>query len=75
MREKMMQLNDELIPRSKKSTKKNKYPTEDEELKLEVAAELGLLDKVKKHGWEALSARESGRLGGIITKRKKEMNR
>ncbi|MGB9867648.1 MAG: small, acid-soluble spore protein, alpha/beta type [Bacillota bacterium] len=38
-----------------------------EELKLEVAEELGLLEKVKRLGWSGLSAAESGRIGGVIT--------
>lgn len=36
-------------------------------LKLEVAEELGLLEKVKRLGWGGLSAAESGRIGGVIT--------
>ncbi len=45
---------------------------EKERLKYEVAAELGLFEKVQKHGWKALTAKETGRIGGIITKRKKQ---
>lgn len=41
-------------------------------LKYEIATELGLLDKVLESGWRSLSAKESGRIGGIMTKRKKE---
>jgi hypothetical protein len=33
---------------------------------------LGLLEKVHKTGWKSLTAKESGRLGGLIAKRKKE---
>lgn len=44
----------------------------EEKLKYEIATELGLLDKVLETGWKSLSAKESGRIGGIITKRKKE---
>lgn len=40
-------------------------------LKYEIAEELGLLDKIKKYGWGGLSAEETGRIGGIITKRKR----
>ncbi|HHT01940.1 MAG TPA: small, acid-soluble spore protein, alpha/beta type [Firmicutes bacterium] len=46
--------------------KKKQDPRED--LKLAVAAELGLLDKVQKEGWSSLTARESGRIGGYITR-------
>lgn len=40
-----------------------------EELKLEVAGELGLLDKVKASGWSSLSASETGKIGGLMTAR------
>ena len=45
----------------------------DEKLKYEIATELGLLDKVLRDGWKSLSAKETGRIGGIMTKRKKQM--
>ena len=35
--------------------------------------ELGLLDKVLSDGWKALSAKETGRIGGLMTKKKKEI--
>jgi hypothetical protein len=41
-------------------------------LKYEIATELGLLDKVMTTGWKSLSAKESGRIGGLMTKRKKQ---
>lgn len=44
-----------------------------EELKYEIAEELGLKDKVETCGWGGLSASETGRIGGIMTKRKKEL--
>lgn len=45
----------------------------EEQLKYEVAEELGLLPKVLDTGWKSLSAKESGRIGGIITRKKKQM--
>lgn len=45
----------------------------DEKLKYEIATELGLLDRVMSGGWKSLSAKETGRIGGIMTKRKKQM--
>lgn len=45
----------------------------EEQLKYEVAEELGLLPKVLETGWRSLSAKESGRIGGIITRKKKQM--
>lgn len=44
----------------------------EEKLKYEIAGELGLLDKVKELGWKSLSAKETGRIGGLMTKRKRE---
>ena len=38
-------------------------------LKYEIAAELGLLDKLVKHGWGGLSAQETGKIGGILARR------
>jgi len=54
------------------SEKKPKVLTENDIMKLEIAEELGLMDKVKATGWKSLTAKESGRIGGIMTKRKKE---
>lgn len=45
---------------------------QDENLKYEIAEELGLLDKVFESGWKSLTAKESGRIGGIVAKRKKQ---
>ncbi len=45
----------------------------DDRLKYEIAEELGLLEQVKEQGWKALSARDTGRIGGLMTKRKREM--
>ncbi|MBC7325541.1 MAG: small, acid-soluble spore protein, alpha/beta type [Moorella sp. (in: Bacteria)] len=38
-------------------------------LKLEVAAELGLLPKIERHGWGSLSSAESGKIGGLLGRR------
>ena len=40
-------------------------------LKFEVASELGLAEKVMKFGWKSLSAKETGKIGGLVSKRKK----
>ncbi len=39
-------------------------------MKYEIAQELGLLEKVEALGWKGLTSRESGRIGGIMGKRK-----
>jgi hypothetical protein len=41
-------------------------------LKYEIAKELGLDDKIRKGGWKSLSSKESGRIGGLIAKKKRE---
>ncbi|MCL5046471.1 MAG: alpha/beta-type small acid-soluble spore protein [Actinobacteria bacterium] len=42
-----------------------------ERFKMDVAEELGLADKVQKLGWGGLTAAESGRVGGYMTKKLK----
>ena len=44
-----------------------------EKLKYEIAEELGLRDKVESLGWGSLTAEETGRIGGVMTKRKKQL--
>ena len=44
----------------------------DEKMKYEVAEELGLLDRVLSEGWKSLTSKETGRIGGMVTKRKRE---
>ncbi len=44
---------------------------DNEKLKLEIAQELGLIEKVLKQGWKSLSPKETGRIGGLVNKRKK----
>ncbi|MCI6693090.1 MULTISPECIES: small, acid-soluble spore protein, alpha/beta type [unclassified Clostridium] len=44
-----------------------------EKIKYEIAEELGLKDKVDSNGWGGLTAEETGRIGGIMTKRKRMM--
>lgn len=59
--------------------KKNEEPFDPEnikpedKMKFEIATELGLGDKVIANGWRSLTAKESGRIGGLITKRKREI--
>lgn len=49
--------------------KKRKKDSEREQLKLEIAAEIGLLEKIKREGWKSLSAAETGRIGGLLLRR------
>lgn len=43
----------------------------EERMKYEAPEELGLLDRVLEDGWRTLSAKETGRIGGLVTKRKR----
>lgn len=45
-----------------------------EKIKYEIAEELGLNEKVDKYGWSELTSEETGRIGGIMNKRKKELH-
>lgn len=47
----------------------------DERLKYEIANEIGVFDKVITGGWRSLSAKESGRIGGILANRNKPKNK
>ncbi|MTI85128.1 MAG: small, acid-soluble spore protein, alpha/beta type [Firmicutes bacterium] len=49
-----------------RNTRKNRL---NELLKLEIAEELGLLEKIKNGGWGALNAAEAGRIGGKLANR------
>lgn len=59
--------------REKKIDLNNLKP--EEEMKYEIAKELGYLDKVLSSGWQSLTAKESGRIGGMVTKRKRELKK
>ena len=43
------------------------HMTEEEKMKYEIAGELGLLDRVLNDGWRSLTAKETGRIGGLDT--------
>lgn len=49
----------------------SKLPYE-ERIKYEVAEEIGLLDKVREGGWKALSSKETGKIGGLVSRKRKE---
>ena len=44
------------------------FLTRQERRKYEIARELGLLDRVKSVGWAGLSAKETGRIGGLMSR-------
>ncbi|WP_199241766.1 small, acid-soluble spore protein, alpha/beta type [Desulfosporosinus sp. Sb-LF] len=43
-----------------------------EPLKMEIAAELGLIDQIQSAGWHSLSAKDAGRIGGLMTQRRRK---
>ena len=43
-------------------------------LKLEAAEELGLIDKVKEVGWSGLTSEETGKVGGYMTRKIKQLS-
>ncbi|MDF2532889.1 MAG: hypothetical protein K0Q65_2470 [Clostridia bacterium] len=51
--------------------KKKKELKPEDMMKYEIANELGLGEKLLHVGWGGLTAEETGRIGGIITRRKK----
>lgn len=48
-----------------------KLPIQDQ-MKYEIANEIGVFDKVITGGWGSLSSKESGRIGGILARRRKK---
>ena len=64
-------------PGKKSSTKskKSKILTDNDIMKYEIADELGLLDRVMKDGWKSLSSKETGRIGGILARKRKNRSK
>lgn len=57
----------------KKITRKDILMMEEKDrMKYEIAEELGLLDQVLEEGWKSLSSKETGRIGGLMTKRRQK---
>lgn len=63
------------MPAKKKQPVRLEDLTPDEKVKYEIAEELGLLDRVMKDGWKSLTSKETGRIGGLITKKKREIEK
>lgn len=60
-------INKDIIKKKKKDKE-----IDENSFKFEIATELGLDDKIRNEGWASLTAKESGRIGGIITSRKSQ---
>lgn len=61
--------------RNSVKNKKKKIETIEDKWKYEIAEQLGLLEKVQQFGWGGLTAKETGRIGGLITVRKKQLQK
>ncbi|MGI6344503.1 MAG: small, acid-soluble spore protein, alpha/beta type [Bacillota bacterium] len=60
----------------RQATRKKPRPLTPRDLmKLEIAEELGLLEKVRAGGWAQLSAQEAGLVGGVMSGRLRQKNR
>lgn len=57
------------------SNNRKKALTENDIVKMEIAKEIGLIDKIEEIGWGGLTAKESGRIGGIMTAKKRKGKR
>lgn len=57
-----------------KAKKKQLILTPEDAMKYEIANELGLGEKLSKVGWGGLTAEETGRIGGLITRKKKSLS-
>ena len=44
-----------------------------DKMKYEIANELGLGEKLSQVGWGGLTAEETGRIGGLITRKKRHL--
>lgn len=61
--------------RNKKTNEAAGEFTPDMIMKYEITEELGLVDKLKRVGWGGLTAKETGRIGGIMTAKKKQSSK
>ena len=61
-----------MVQKKQKKRKKERAETVKNELKEEVARELGLADDIASKGWANLTSRETGKIGGHIAKKMRE---
>lgn len=60
---------------TKKKDNRKKRPDFIEEMKMEIASELGIIKQVQNEGWDSLSPRISGKIGGKLSQRLKRINK
>ncbi len=57
------------------SRSRNRHDDLVEGLKMEIASELGIIDQVNDNGWHSLSPRLSGKVGGKLSQRLKDLGK
>jgi hypothetical protein len=62
------------IMKVKNTKKKELILTAEDAMKYEIANELGLGEKLSQVGWGGLTAEETGRIGGLITRKKRSLS-
>ncbi|NLL52761.1 MAG: small, acid-soluble spore protein, alpha/beta type [Peptococcaceae bacterium] len=70
MAEKNKQVNEDKTKQRKKDKSRDNFI---EDLKMEIASELGLVNEIREKGWDGLSSRDSGRIGGKLAQRLKKL--
>lgn len=60
--------------KGKNTKKKMLILTPEDTMKYEIANELGLGEKLSQVGWGGLTAEETGRIGGLITRKKRSLS-
>ncbi|HYE84060.1 MAG TPA: small, acid-soluble spore protein, alpha/beta type [Clostridia bacterium] len=60
--------------KAKIKKKKELILTPEDAMKYEIANELGLGEKLSQVGWGGLTAEETGRIGGLITRKKRHLS-
>lgn len=63
---------------SKENTKKKTGKKRNnliDDLKMEIASELGIVEQIQDSGWQSLSPRVSGKIGGKLAQRLKKMGK
>ncbi len=63
-----------MMEKVKKKKEKKLILTPEDRMKYEIANELGLGEKLSQVGWGGLTAEETGRIGGLITRKKRSMS-
>lgn len=75
--DKTKQVNENESKASVKSKKKARNKKIDliEELKMEIASELGIVDQIEEKGWDSLSPSVSGKIGGKLSQKLRKMKK